>query len=94
MWGEIAGKEITNIEESYCLGEACLIFQYGKEAARTIAYQNSSELQKAQTFFKSGKRQFETAYDKNWVRIDNTMIGVVNQKHAERFIEVLENYKK
>ena len=31
MWGTIEGKKIKEIKESFCLGEACLIFEYDKE---------------------------------------------------------------
>ena len=38
MWGTIEGKKIKEIKESFCLGEACLIFEYDKDTERTVAF--------------------------------------------------------
>jgi hypothetical protein len=98
MWGEILNKDITNIKESFCLGEACLIFEYGKEAARTIAFRNITDLRKAQDFFKQNNRNFIVEILDKEIHITTkditTIMNVVNNTHALRLKEVLDNYKK
>lgn len=98
MWGEITNKKITNIKESYCLGEACLIFEYGKEASRTIAFNKSYDLKKALELMKSGDKNFTVERIGREVHIikanSKLILSLVNTTHAERFEDVLRNYKQ
>lgn len=98
MWGEIENKPISNIKESFCLGEACLIFQYGKEAERTIAFRTASDLRKAETFFKQNKKNYVLQTFEKEVHIIlpdvKIILNVVNKTHADRLTDVLENFKK
>ena len=56
MWGTIEGKKIKEIKESFCLGEACLIFEYDKDTERTVAFKTAADLRKIQTFFMLGAK--------------------------------------
>ena len=58
MWGELDNQKLTNIKESFCLGEACLIFEYGKAASRTVAFRTAADLRKAHNFFKTTDRNY------------------------------------
>lgn len=98
MWGEIENKKITNIKESFCLGEACLIFQYGKEAERTVAFKTAADLRKAEKFIKENDRNYIIETLEKEVHIVTPelkiVLNVVNNQHAQRLSEVLENNKK
>lgn len=98
MWGEIENKEITNIKESFCLGEACLIFQYGKDAERTIAFKTAADLRKAENFFKGTNRNYILDTLDKEVHIIlpemKIVLNVTNNTQATRLTEVLENFKK
>lgn len=98
MWGEIENKQITDIKESFCLGEACLIFQYGKEAERTIAFRTAADLRKAEGFFKSNNKNYilETLEKEVHIIMPETKIvlNVTNNAQATKLAEVLENFKK
>lgn len=98
MWGEIEDKKISNIKESFCLGEACLIFQYGKEAERTIAFKTASDLRKAQNFFNSNNRNYTLETTDKEVHIimsgATIVLNTTNNTQANRLAEVLENFKR
>lgn len=98
MWGTIDNKKISNIKESYCLGEACLIFEYGKEAQRTVAFSKNYDLKKALQFIKSNDKNFIAEKVGREIHITHNgvkfIISLVNTTHADRFLEVLNNYKK
>lgn len=101
MWGELENKKLTNIKESFCLGEACLIFQYKdntESAERTVAFKTAADLRKAQTFFSSNEKNYiiETLEKEVHIIMPNikVILNVVNNTHAKRLTEVLENFKK
>lgn len=98
MWGELDNQKLTNIKESFCLGEACLIFEYGKAASRTVAFRTAADLRKAHNFFKTTDRNYILEVLDKEVLISTPDIkitlNVVNNTHAQRLGEVLANYKK
>lgn len=98
MWGTIENKKIKEIKESFCLGEACLIFEYDTDTQRTVAFKTASDLRKAQSFFKMNTTNFVIEIANNEVHIQtaqNTLVlNMVNETHALRLKEVLENIKK
>ncbi len=98
MWGTIENKKIKEIKESFCLGEACLIFEYDADTQRTVAFKTASDLRKAQSFFKMNITNFVVDVVNNEVHIQtaqNTLIlNMVNETHALRLKEILENIKK
>lgn len=98
MWGEIENKKITNIKESFCLGEACLIFEYGGEAERTIAFKTAPDLRKAENFFKTTNKNYILETLDKEVHIITPeikiILNVTNNTQANRLTEVLENFKK
>ena len=98
MWGEIENKKITNIKESFCLGEACLIFEYGKEAERTIAFKTAADLRKTENFFKTANKNYILETLDKEVHIITPeikiILNVTNNTQANRLTEVLENFKK
>lgn len=97
MWGDIENKNIKTIEESYCLGEACLIFKYDK-AERTIAFKTKQELKLAKAIFEAGTKEY--SIDQNgselnvFIKDKNIVIKPVNETHATRLRSILENFKK
>ena len=97
MWGDITGKAITEMEDSFCFGESCLIITYGQEARRTIAYKGRENLAKAHTIIDNAKdytievREASLVATKNEVE---TIVDTVNPTHAHRFEEVLLNLQK
>ncbi len=98
MWGEIKNSKATNIKESYCLGEACLIFEYGDTASRTVAFKTAADLRKTKSFLEEEKNNFLLERNENEIKIrcmeKNIILNLVNNTHAERLCAVLENYKK
>ena len=98
MWGDIENKNISNIKESFCLGEACLIFEYNNEAERTIAFKTAADLRKAQNFFKSNNKNYILEVLDKEVHITMPDIKIVlnttNNPQANRLKEVLDNFKK
>lgn len=97
MWGEIANKKIKSIEESYCLGEACLIFKYD-QAERTVAFKTKRDLKLAKAIFEAGTKEY--SIDQNgselnvFIKDKNIVIKPVNETHATRLRSILENFKK
>lgn len=98
MWGEIENKNISNIKESFCLGEACLIFEYNNEAERTIAFKTTADLRKAQNFFKGNNKNYILEVLDKEVHIVMSDMKIVlnttNNTQANRLKEVLDNFKK
>lgn len=98
MWGIINNKKITEIKESYCLGEACLIFNYDSDTRRTVAFKTAVDLRKALSFFKSLNHNFISEVKDNELHIKMTenvlVLSLVNQEHANRLKEVVDNLKK
>lgn len=97
MWGIIENKKIKEIKESYCLGEACLIFDYDKDTSRTISFKTTNNLKKTKEFFKKGISQYETEVKDNILKIiysEEIDIVLANNTHALRLKEVLDNYKR
>ncbi len=97
MWGEINNKP-SSVKESYCLGEACLIFQYGNEAERTIAFKSKDDLKRAKEFVLSKQKNFSTRVLDNFVIINvlnrDIELALVNNTHADRLKDVLESLKR
>lgn len=97
MWGEINNKP-TTVKESYCLGEACLIFQYGNGDERTIAFKSKEDLRRAKEFVLSRQRDFFAKTLDNNVIIDvsnaKIELALVNNTHADRLKDVLESLKR
>lgn len=97
MWGEIENKKIKEIRESYCLGEACLIFVYD-QAERTVGFKSKQDLKWARAIFEAGTKEFSFTQEKNIVKVSiktkELSLGLVNSTHASRFIDILENFKK
>lgn len=97
MWGTIENKKIKEIKESYCLGEACLIFDYDKDTDRTIAFKTVNDLKKMKEFFKKGINQYKIEVKDNILKIiysEEIDIVLANNTHALRLKEVLDNYKR
>lgn len=97
MWGTIENKKIKEIKESYCLGEACLIFDYDKDTDRTIAFKTMNDLKKMKEFFKKGINQYKIEVKDNILKIiysEEIDIVLANNTHALRLKEVLDNYKR
>lgn len=97
MWGTIENKKIKEIKESYCLGEACLIFDYDKDTDRTIAFKTVNDLKKMKEFFKKGINQYKIEVKDNILKIiysEEIDIALANNTHALRLKEVLDNYKR
>ena len=97
MWGTIENKKIKEIKESYCLGEACLIFDYDKDTDRTIAFKTVNDLKKTKEFSKKGINQYKIEVKDNILKIiysEEIDIVLANNTHALRLKEVLDNYKR
>ena len=98
MWGTIEGKKIKEIKESFCLGEACLIFEYDKDTERTVAFKTAADLRKAQTVLNRNNKNFVVEVIGNELHIKTTenilILNVANETHALRLKEVIENIKK
>lgn len=96
MWGEIANKQIKSIEESYCLGEACLIFKYD-QAERTVAFKSKQELKLAKAVFEANTKEFsinQLGSELNlFIKGRNITLRPVNESHATRLKIILENYQ-
>lgn len=97
MWGTIDNKKIKNIKESYCLGEACLIFNYDEKTRRVVSFKTVQDLKITLDFFKKGASFQGTEIEDNIVKIDGInklKITLANNNHAQRLKEVLDNCKR
>lgn len=98
MWGTIEGKKIKEIKESFCLGEACLIFEYDKDTERTVGFKTAADLRKTQTFLNMNNKNFVVEVIGNELHIKTTenilILNMANETHALRLKEVIENIKK
>lgn len=98
MWGEINDKRLLSIKESYCLGEACLIFEYSGNAKRTVAFKTREDLKKAKDFILSKRKDFTLEIVENFVTAitddKRVVFNIVNNDHANRLKEVLDNFKR
>ena len=94
MWGTIENKKIKEIKESYCLGEACLIFDYDKDTDRTIAFKTVNDLKKMKEFSQKVRSgQLKGVTGKSFQDIVN--IGIGGSDLGPRMVcEALQFYAK
>lgn len=95
---DISNKNIIDIKESYCLGEACLIFDYGKNIKKTVAFSKDSDLKKAKDIFLTKNKNYTTLLSEKEVHVlygeVKIILKMVNNTHAIRLKDILDNYKK
>ena len=86
-------KKIDSIEENYCFGEACLIFNY-KDMKRSVVVASKKDLKAAKQLLNWDNKNYKIRLENNALLIvwENNLykIELVNETHAIRLKEILE----